>query len=163
MLSKRSHIVVVSTKQYLIVAGGMSDRSTLLDTVEVMDVKTLVWSTAASLPHPYYWASATVCGDQLYMLGGLDKARTKSVLTCSLIELLQSCSGASRAPGSVWHRITDVPVYMSTCAAVNGELVAVGGKDEKEKKTHQVFISTTQPQTPGISSATCQLLDATVL
>ena len=69
------------------------------------------------------------------MLGGFVKnGSTKSVLTCSLTKLLQSCSGTSSG-GSVWHRITDVPVCCSTCAAVNGELVAVGGLDAKGKTT----------------------------
>ena len=138
MPSKRSYTAVVSTQQQLIVAGGKSDGSTRLDTVEVMDIETLAWSTAASLPHPYSYASATICGDQLYMLGGCDRSgtRTKSVLTCSLTELLQSCGGTSTS--SVWHRISDVPVYQSTCAAVNGELVAVGGYD-KGKTTSAVY------------------------
>ena len=94
----------------------------------MMDIQTLVWSTAASLPHPYTWASATICGDQLYILGGWDlDGRSKSVLTCSLTKLLQSCSDHDTSSDSVWHGITDVPVYLSTCAAANGELVAVGG------------------------------------
>ena len=94
-----------------------------------MDIQTFIWSIAASLPHPYSRASATIYGDQLYMLGGFSEKydNTKSVLTCSLTKLLQSGSYTS----SVWHRITDVPVYRSTCAAVNGELVAVGGEDAK--------------------------------
>ena len=134
---KRHSTAAVTTNQHLIVAGG-ERRSVLTNTVEVMDIQALVWSTAASLPHPYSKASATICGDQLYMLGGFDKdgARTKSVLTCSLIELLQSCGEASLDP--VWHRIADVPVYESTCAAVNGELVAVGGVDAKGKTTSAV-------------------------
>ena len=137
MPSKRTHTAAVSTKQHLIVAGGKSGRSTRLDTVEVMDIQTLVWSTAASLPYPYSKASATICGDRLYMLGGFDKnGPSKSVLTCSLTELLQSCSEAS--PDPVWHRIADVPVYHSTCAAVNGELVAVGGEDAKHGITSAV-------------------------
>ena len=39
--------------------------------VEVMDTKTLVWShvTVASLPHPYYKSSGTICGDQFYNAG----------------------------------------------------------------------------------------------
>ena len=71
MPSKRSDTAIVSTKQHLIVAGGKGDL-TRLDTVEVMHIETLVWSTAASLPHPYSGASATICGGQLYMLGGLN-------------------------------------------------------------------------------------------
>ena len=136
MPTKRSHAAAITTEQHLIVAGGKSG-FIQLDTVEMMDILTLVWSTAASLPHPYYHASVTICGDQLYMLGGLNK-ETKLALTCSLTNLLQSCSEASS--DSVWHRITDVPVYKSTCAAVNGELVAVGGRDAENKTTAAVHI-----------------------
>ena len=98
-----------------------------LNTVEVMDTTTLVWSTVASLLRPYHWTSATICGDHLYMLGGFNYIRSKSVLTCSLTELLQSSSS------SVWHRVADVPAYWSTCAAVNGQLLAVGGCNESYK------------------------------
>jgi N-acetylneuraminic acid mutarotase len=131
MPTKRWGTTAVTSKEHLIVAGGTigeycADR---LNTVEVMDTKSLVWSTVASLPHPYYSASATICGDQLYMLGGWDvEHRTKSVLTCSLTELLQSSSSSS-----IWHRVADVPAYHSTCATVNGELLVVGGCDENRK------------------------------
>ena len=139
MPTKRSHTAAVTTKQHLIVAGG-GNGLYRLDIVEVMDIESLVWSTAASLPHPYAWASATTCGDQLYMLGGLDipdHGRSKSVLTCSLTKLLQSYSGMSS--DSVWHRIADVPVYCSTCAAVSGELVAVGGEDAEYRNKSAIY------------------------
>ena len=133
MPSKRCFTSTVTTNQHLIVAGGSSG-STRLKTMEVMNTETLVWSTVASLPHPYSIASATICGDRLYMLGGFEKnGPSKSVLTCSLTELLQSHSP------SVWSRVADVPVYSSTCADVNGELVAVGGRDERGKITSGVF------------------------
>ena len=131
MPTKRRSTTAVTSKEHLIVAGGATGPCTSdsINTVEVMDTKTLVWSTVASLPHPYSCASATICGDHLYMLGGLDdKDKTKSVLTCSLTELLQSSS-------SVWRRVADVPAYWSTCAAVNGQLLAVGGSDEDDEAT----------------------------
>ena len=133
MPTKRHGTTAVTSKEHLIVAGGETDSYfATINTVEVMDTKTLVWSTVASLPHPYMYASATICGDRLYMLGGRDdKNRMKSVLTCSLTELLQSSSSSS----SVWHRVADVPAYHSTCAAVNGQLLAVGGCDERNKST----------------------------
>ena len=52
------------------------------------------------------------------------------MLTCSLTELLQSSSSSS-----IWHRVADAPAYYSTCAAVNGELLAVGGCDKDDKPT----------------------------
>ena len=126
MPTKRYNTAAVTTQHHLIVAGGWGE-SSRLDTVEVMNIQTLVWSTAASLPHPYSGASAAICGDQLYMLGGNDNdGRTKSVLTCSLTSLLQSHS--KTLLHSVWNSISDTPVYRSTCVAVDGELLAVGGE-----------------------------------
>jgi hypothetical protein len=137
MLTKRRGTTVVTSKEHLIVAGGATGAFDvdMLNLVEMMDTKSLVWSTVASLPHPYTVASGTICGDQLYMLGGADdNGKTKSVLTCSLTELLRS---SSLSP-SIWHRVADAPAYFSTCAAVNGELLAVGGCDEDGKPSSAI-------------------------
>ena len=137
MPTKRIGTTAITSKEHLIVAGGDTgpSLSDTLNIVEVMDTKTLVWSTVASFPHPYALASSTICGDHLYILGGWgDKGRTKSVLTCSLTELLQSSSSSS----SVWHRVADAPAYYSICAAVNGELLAVGGCNEIWQATSAV-------------------------
>ena len=69
-----------------------------------MDTKSLVWSTVASLPHPYTGASMTTCGDQLYMLGGADDNnianqvsadlltdKTTTIITIIIINMAQSC------------------------------------------------------------------------
>ena len=126
---KRFDTAAVSTTQHLIVAGGKSGKC-MPNTVELMDVQTLVWSTAASLPHPYSRVSASICGDHLYMLGGKDEdghLKFNAVLTCSLTKLIQSCS---ETPSDlVWHRLSDIPVSRSTCVAVNGELLVVGGRN----------------------------------
>ena len=136
MPTKRRGATAITSEEHLIVAGGTTELNYAdnLKTVEAMDTKTLVWSTVASLPHPYNWASSTICGDHLYMLGGWDDQGTsKSVLTCSLTELLQSSSSSS-----VWHRVADAPAYYSTSATINGELLAVGGCDRKHQVTSAV-------------------------
>ena len=137
MPTKRRNTIARTSKEHLIVAGGTTGLGYAdnLNTVEVMDTKTQVWSTVASLLHLFNWASSAICGDHLYILGGMDdKDKTKSVLTCSLTELLQSSSSSS----SVWRRVADAPAYHSTCAAVNGELLAVGGCDEYSMATSAV-------------------------
>ena len=124
MPTSRYNTAAVTTQNHLIVAGGEKRISFHLGTVEVMNTRSLFWSTVASLPHPYTEASVSICGDRLYMLGGYDdKDRTKSVITCSVSGLLLS----SLTSLSVWHRVADAPAYHSTCAAINGELLAVGG------------------------------------
>ena len=147
MPTKRCCTSSISTKHHLIVAGGTSGRGTScpLSIVEVMDIETLLWSEAASLPHSFSFASATICGDRLYLLGGVkDNFKTKSVLTCSLKELIRSCSNEEEAPlassmDSVWHRAADFPVFYSICASIGGELVAVGGVDDFDNTVPAVF------------------------
>ena len=71
------------------------------------------------------------------MLGGTSNdGRTTSVLTCSLTNLLQSSSQTSSH--SVWNSISDALVYRSTCVAVDGELLAVGGENRRYKTTSAV-------------------------
>ena len=127
--------ITSESKEHLIVAGGSTGplQGDRVCTVEVMDTESLVWSTVANLPHPYSRASVVMCSDRLYMLGGWDdNGRTKSVLTCSLIKLLQSSSSST---SSVWHRVDDTPDYHSTCTVVNGELLVVGGCNSENKPT----------------------------
>ena len=132
MPTKRRGTTAITSNKHLIVAGGATGPGYVhsTKTVEVMDTRTSVWSTVARLPYVYSWASSTICGDHVYMLG-----RGKLVLTCSLTELLQSSSSSS----SVWHRVADAPAYGSTCAAINDQLLAVGGFGEGNIPTTAIY------------------------
>ena len=151
MPTKRWLTAVVCSGKSLVVAGGIGEGDKHLSTVEVMDTQTLQWSTASSLPHPLCEATATLCGDQVYMLGGCDRnvQPPKSVFTCSLAALLQSCQphslGArlkalSFARPEVWHQLADTPVTLSTCASLQGQLLAVGGCDSDDEKTAAIHM-----------------------
>ena len=133
MPTKRDLTVVMCSGKALVVAGGVQEGGIKLTTVEVMDTDTLKWSTASSLPHGLYAATATICGDRFYMVGGYGQhGWTASVLTCSLNDLfLQS--------QTVWHTIADLPVTCSTCVTLCGQLLAVGGRDLHEKVTNNVY------------------------
>jgi len=62
------------------------------------------------------------------MLGGnIRKTPSKSALTCSLNDLYDR-SGK-------WDTIPNVPVYNATCVTVDGQLLAVGGKQSLEEGT----------------------------
>ena len=155
MPTKRWLTVAVCSGRSLIVAGGAGEGNKNLNTVEVMDTETLQWSTASSLPQPLYLASATLCGDQVYLLGGYYQSGkpSKSVFTCSLAALLQpyqpqslvaqlmTLSLASRP--KVWHQLADTPVTLSTCASLQGQLVAVGGECSDGKETTAIHMYNT--------------------
>ena len=135
MPTKRYFTAAVCSSHSLIVAGGEDDSNTLA-TVEVLDTDTRQWSIASSLTHPFTDATISICGERLYMLGGWDDGYiTRSVLSCSIPELLQSCqtqllAGKLRtAPAnkSIWRYVADATHYYSSCATLCGRLVAVGG------------------------------------
>ena len=134
MPTKRVFTAVVCSGMVLVVAGGWGEGNTRLATVEVMNTDTRQWSTASNLPHPLYYATATVCGDRVYVAGGWDQEKdTKSVFTCSLSALLQPQTTA------VWHPIESLQVEYSTCVALNGQMLAVGGYDSDKKDTKNIY------------------------
>ena len=137
MPTKRHSTAVVCSGKALVVAGG-EGYVFILTTVELMDTDTLQWSTARSLPCPLSGASATICGDRVYLVGGQDNngTSTHSILTSSLTGLLQSQTN------SVWDSIADLPVSHATCVTLDERLLAVGGvvqKDFEFLHTHLIF------------------------
>ena len=83
MPTKHCVTVVVCIGRSLVVTGGLGEGGKRLSTVEVMDTETLQWSIASSLPHPLYLASAILCGDRVYMLGGFDQSDKQLLFTCT--------------------------------------------------------------------------------
>lgn len=151
MQTKRRWTAVLNTGIDLVVAGGWGSANVPLATVEVMNIVTRKWSSAASLPEPLYHASVTLCGDYVYILGGYDvtKKPTRTVYTCSLSALLQSATltQTSRLTGAlststitVWNRAGDLPVTESTCVSLHAQLLAIGGRDSDLKSTTAVYM-----------------------
>ena len=137
MPTKRYGSATVRSGKSLVVAGGETERSSKLNTaVEVLDTDSLQWSTASSLPFALRNGSATICQDHIYL-----SDRSRSVLACSVADILQSCQ--SQKTGSTltltryaaWHRVANLPVQYSNCATLCGQLLAVGGKDDSNKRT----------------------------
>ena len=131
--------VYTESSTTLIVAGGNGDCG-VLSTVEVLNTENDQWSTVADLPEPMYQASVTICGDQLYLLGGINKEHnsTKSVYTCSVNDLIQSSNFVSRLGSlielitgvyraNVWSNLPNLPFTRSTCESFHGQVLAVGG------------------------------------
>ena len=137
MPTKRYSTAAVCSGHSLIVAGGEGG-SNRLDTVEVLNTETRQWSIASSLPQPFVLATISICGEMLYMLGGVDQTGrgTCSVLSCSIPEQLQSCQTqpiagklqtAPANKSTIWRQVADAPHILSSCATLCGQLVAVGG------------------------------------
>ena len=159
MPTERCQVTSLCTGTTLIVAGGWGE-SGVLSTVEVMDTETHQWSTAADLPEPMRHSSASVCGDQLYLLGSLNACDTgiKSVYACSVSILLQSCvdansKGASlEDQASVWRQVAELPVARSTCESFHGRLLAIGGEMDTREPTTAIYMYNSTTNSWGIIS-----------
>ena len=134
MPTPRYGTACITIEKALVVAGGIAGDD--LATVEVMDINTKQWTTVCPLPLKLRLLSGIVCGDSLYLAGGITGySRSKSVFTCSLPDLWQPETLGSRIRqtlirSNVWKEINSLPVTESTLASFGGHLLAIGGYDD---------------------------------
>ena len=137
MNTARSHPAVVSTSdgEYLIVIGGWGG-GLLTATVELFQVKSRRWYKLTDLPQPLSFPSATICGDQLNVIG--DDANG---YPCSLGAPSPSDQPITSLLTLSWKLLPPPPVIWSTAATLCGELVVVGGERQdrsRVKSIHQL-------------------------
>ena len=116
MPSKRAETTALCTGTALIVVGR--------STVEVMNIETFQWSTAANLPwEPPNCAPAAVCGDHVYILS------PGAMCSCSVSTVIQSRRSMFKA--SPWKRVAAPNLIGTTCVSFHGRLLTIGGRDLK--------------------------------
>ena len=123
MNTARSSPAVVSTSDgdYLIAIGGwVSDGMTA--TVELFQVKSRRWYTLTDLPQPLRDPSATICGDQLHVIGIRGNG-----YSCSLQSLPSNDRPITSPLTLSWKPLPPLPVAGSTAATLCGQLVLIGG------------------------------------
>ena len=127
MNTVRSRPAVVSTSDgdYLIVIGGW-DGGRRTATVELFQVKNRRWHKLTDLPQPLPNPSATICGDQLNMIG-----RDGNGYSCSL-QALPSSNRPITSPLTLsWKPLPRLPATDSTAATLCGQLVIIGGTQDR--------------------------------
>ena len=127
MNTARSSPAVVSTSdgEHLIVIGGDIGVGDWTATVEVFQVKSRRWYKLTDLPQPLILPSATICGDQLNVMG-----HGANGYSCSLQALPSSDQPIPPhlAPYPLfWTHLPPLPVTWSTAATLCGQLVLIGG------------------------------------
>ena len=140
MPTKRWGSTAQSTGTVLIVAGGISGYYHPLKTVEVMntELESLKWSTAAHLPQIMYEAPGAVCGDHVYILSL--ESHCKSMYTCPVSALIQSCKSRPTCTGDVWNIVAVPPVTKTTCVSILGRLLTIGGVDSNGIPSKAVYM-----------------------
>ena len=140
MNTARSHPAVVSTSgsDYIIVIGGYGDGGGWTGTVELFQVKTRRWYKLTNIPQSLTPPSATICGNQLHVIGWGDDGST-----CSIKNLPSSDEPitSQSIPHLIsWTSLPRLPVTQSTAATLYGQLVIIGGEQggSKVNSIHQL-------------------------
>ena len=103
--------------------GGSVD---WIDAVELYNTGSSTWSQITSLPPPLTFPSASICDNQLYVIGDDGDG-----CSCSLQALLSSdlpISSQSITRSLTWTPFPRLPVPRSTAATLCGQLVIIGGE-----------------------------------
>ena len=144
MNTARHSSTAVSCNNHIIVAGGHDDRG-CTSPVEVLDVPSLRWYIAESLPNPRSSVKSTLIGNTLYLMGGWDHTRpTKVVYKVDLNELITKAVSKQATP-TLWQVISDTPLNRSAPLNVGGSLLAVGGWDDRNTPSSSIHLY--QPDT----------------
>ena len=114
---------VVSTPggDYIIVIGGRGGGG-WTGTVELFQVKTRRWYKLTNIPQPLDFPSATICDDQLHVIGWDDKG-----YTCSIPSSDEPITSQSIPHLISWTPLPRLPVIRSTAATLYEQLVIIGG------------------------------------
>ena len=119
-----SHAAAVSTfdGNYVFVIGGLIRDGVWTDRVNMFHVRSNKWHSLRNLPLALPFPSATICGDQIYVIGG-DAIGVG--YSCSLRDL--PSSDKPRRFNVRWTPLPSLLVSWSTAATLCGQLVIVGG------------------------------------
>ena len=129
---------VISHDNLLLVTGGKAeDFSTALNSTDVLDLTTMRWNTseALKLPVPLFRHYLVLCGDYIYLVGGikaflpklLDDHNSKA-WRAKWSDVKQTTASQHSQPRmSVWTQIADHPNLYPAAVSCVGTLYTVGG------------------------------------
>ncbi len=131
-----------SYKHWLVVAGGF--HGDCLQTVEVLDVSNMQWSTGPSTPTPWMNMKSSTIGDAWYLMGGWCEKLWQNSPDVYSVSLEALVSHSSSDSSNIWNKLPSLNYTWSCPLNIGGSLLAVGGKDMKSKKP----VSTIQRYVP---------------
>ena len=132
---------VVPYHQYVIVAGGLGDEETAVDTIEMLDVTKCHWMIVNThLPQQMYRISATVCADSFTIVGytdGADNKRCNGTFTVPIDEIIsqqqqtqQSLTNSTDKDNTKWHRLATTPYWKTALVPNTSPPIIIGGSKE---------------------------------
>ena len=132
---------VISYDRFILVVGGSGEDGKYLARVQVLDSTNRRWCQTTPLPEPCVYLTSCVIGNMVYLLGGLIRdvwIPNEHVFSVSLDKLISNAvspsTGATPSPCST---LENLPVKLSTALALQGSLLAVGGRGSSAIHAYQ--------------------------
>ncbi len=129
-------------KHWLVVAGGY--HGDCLQTVEVLDVSNMHWSSGPSTPIPWSMMKSTTIGNTWYLMGGWSEKLFRNSPDVYSVSLEALVSHYSLDSSNIWNKLPSLNCTLSCPLNIGKSLLAVGGQDMKSKKS----VSTIQRYVP---------------
>ena len=153
MPTERYYPAVISHDNLLLVTGGVAkDDSTVLNTTDVLDLATTMWSTPTlkglNLPVPLWQHQLALCGEYLYLVGGATVYPVQSpgdvntqAWRAKWSDVKQTAAPQHSQPQKgVWTQIAvDPPTLRPTPVSCGGTLCTVGGRTRDNKLVSTVY------------------------
>ena len=127
-------------REYLIVMGGQNERGEIVGTVDVLHLPTQHWYSAPSLLIPAAGASAVVCENVVYLVGGVGRSTWIQSVQCAKVRKIISSSQhssldthaslkeASNGSSNIWKQLHDCPFTKMTAVCSGNQLLTLGGE-----------------------------------
>ena len=165
---------VVPYHQYVIVAGGLVDDETALDTIEVLNVSSCHWMIVNThLPQSMWRISATVCADSFTIVGYdiADNKRSNGTFTVPIDEIIsqrqqtqQSLTSSTDKDNTKWHKLATAPYWRTALVPNTSPLVIIGGDDEQHNTVNDITMyDDTNNRWKKIASLPINCADTTVV
>ena len=169
----RAHPAVVPYHQYLIVAGGLGDDETAVDTIEMLDVTKCHWMIVNThLPQPMYQISATLCADSFTIVEYADDADKNccyGTFTIPIDEIIsqqqtqQSLTSSTDKDNTKWHTLANAPYWKTALVPNTSPPVIIGGQDKQDNTVNDITIyDDTNNRWKKIASLPINCADTTV-
>ena len=148
MTTSRYHHAVVTYEHYTIVAGGVGEGESTLDTIEVFNCNNYQWTILSTpLPQPMKAINATTC-NQSFIIAGYDGADDNSyngtfIITMdSLVgtEQEDSLTSSTSEHDNKWSKLCPTPYWNTTIVPNTTPPVIIGGEDQQGKAVNNISL-----------------------
>ena len=144
MIVARYNHAAVTYQHYIIVAGGLGEDWSTLDTIEVFNCNNYQWTIVSThLPQPMKFINATTC-NQSFIIAGYDDADdaiyswTFIISMDSLLEHQQSPTTSTSEDDYKWSKLCHTPYFRSTIVPNTSPPVIIGGEDRQRKAVNNI-------------------------